>query len=165
MVNIYRVLIYLHVLLGFIYMLAHGTSATASFRLRHETSLERIRAYLDLSRSSFGVMYASLILMLAGGIALGFLGRWWSSGWIWASLATLIVIFFYMAFASSPYFHSIRKAAGLPYFDGKKDQPALEPVSAEELVTLLQQGKPHLYTLVGVGGWAVILWFMIFKPF
>jgi small-conductance mechanosensitive channel len=165
MVNIYRLLIYLHVLLGFIYMLAHGTSATASFRLRHETSLERIRAYLDLSRSSFGVMYASLMFMLAGGIALGFLGRWWSAGWIWVSLGLLIAIFLFMAIVSSRYFHGIRKAAGLPYFDGKKDQPAVEPLPAEELVALLQQGKPHLYTLIGVGGWAAILWLMIFKPF
>lgn len=165
MFNIYRIILYLHVLLGFIYMLAHGTSATASFRLRSETRIERVQAILDLSRTSFGVMYASLLLMLVGGVALGFLGKWWSSGWIWVSLGLLIAITVFMAFVSSRYFHSVRKAVGLPYFDGKKDQPAVDPVSEEQLATLLRSGKPHLNTLVGVGGWALVLWFMIFKPF
>jgi hypothetical protein len=165
MFSTYRTILYLHVFLGFIYMLAHGASFSVAFRLRQEHDLERIKALLELSRSSFGLMYLSLVLMLAGGIALGFLGHWWSYGWIWVSLGLLVAIVVYMAFSSSRHFHRIRKAAGLPYFDGSKEQPAVAPASAGELRKLLDSGKPHLYTLIGIGGWGLVLFFMVFKPF
>ncbi|MFN2148698.1 MAG: hypothetical protein ACK2T2_09910 [Anaerolineales bacterium] len=165
MFSIYRAVLYLHVFLGFTYMLAHGASFSVTYRLHHERELERVRALLELSRSSFGLMYASLALMLVGGVTLGFLGHWWSFGWIWASLGLLLAIVVFMALASSRHFHRIRKAAGLPYFDGSREQPAVAPAPLEELHSLLDSGKPHLYTLIGIGGWGLVLFFMVFKPF
>ncbi len=89
---LYKPLLFIHIFFGFLYMLSHGASATVAYRLRHESGLERVRALLDLSRSSFTLMYLALLAMLLGGIALGFLGHFWSSGWIWASLVLLVVI-------------------------------------------------------------------------
>jgi len=162
---LYKPVLFLHILFGFLYMLSHGASVAVAYRLRNETGLERVRALLDLSGSTFGLMYLSLLFMLLGGIALGFLGHWWSSRWIWASLLVLVAMLAFMALVASKYFHRVRKAAGLPYLQGSKEQPALAPLPEEELRTLLRSGKPHLLTLVGIGGWALILWLMIFKPF
>ena len=162
---LYKPVLFIHIFFGFLYMLSHGASAAVAYRLRHESSLERIRALLDLSRSSFILMYLALLAMLLGGIALGVLGRFWGTGWIWASLVLLIVILVAMSLLASRHFHRVRKAVGLPYLDGTKEHAPVEPASPEELRQLLQSGSPHLMTLIGIGGWAVILWLMIFKPF
>ena len=162
---LYKPVLFIHIFFGFLYMLSHGASATVAYRLRQESGLERVRVLLDLSSSSFTLMYLALLAMLLGGIALGFLGRFWSSGWIWASLVLLVVVLVSMSLMASRHFHRIRKAAGLPYLDGTKEHPPVDPASPEELRQLLQSGRPHLITLIGIGGWAVILWLMIFKPF
>jgi small-conductance mechanosensitive channel len=162
---LYKPILFLHIFFGFLYMLSHGASVTVAYRLRHESGLERVRALLDLSRSSFILMYVALLAMLLGGVALGFLGRFWSSGWIWASLGLLIGIIVAMSLIASRHFHRVRKAAGLPYLEGTKEHPPVDPASPEDLRRLLQSGSPHLMTLIGLGGWAVILWLMIFKPF
>jgi uncharacterized membrane protein YbhN (UPF0104 family) len=162
---LYKPVLWIHIFFGFLYMLSHGASAAAAYRLRHEKNLDRIGALLDLSGSSFGIMYLSLLAMTLGGVALGFLGRWWSAGWILASLILLIAILVVMAVVASRYFHRVRKAAGLPYREGNRDLPATSPAPPEELAQLLRSGKPHLMTAVGVGGWAIVLWLMIFKPF
>jgi hypothetical protein len=162
---LYKPVLFLHVFFGFIYMLAHGASAMAAYRLRAEENLERIRALLDLSGSSFTLMYVSLLAMTLGGVALGFLGRWWSAGWIWTAIILLVAILIVMSIMASRHFHRVRKAVGLPYLEGSKQRPPVAPASLEELKPLLRSGRPHLMTLIGVGGWAVILWLMVFKPF
>lgn len=162
---LYKPVLYLHILAGFIYMLSHGASAAAAFRLRHEQNLDRIRAMLDLSQSFLGVGLISLLVMFLAGILLGFLGRWWAAGWIWLSLGLLVLTAVAMGLLASRHFHQVRRAVGLPYLDGNKEHPPIEPASPEEIQALLRSGKPHLITTIGVGGWAVILWLMVFKPF
>lgn len=162
---LYRSVLFIHILFGFLYMLSHGASATVAYRLRSESGPERIRALLDLSASSFTLMYLSLLAMVLGGVALGFLGRWWSTGWIWTSIALLLLILVIMGLIASKHFHQIRRAAGLPFLEGYKEHPAVTPSSPEELHQLLQSGRPQLITLIGLGGWAIILGLMIFKPF
>ena len=125
--SLYRPLLYLHILAGFLYMFAHGASGIAAFRLRREVVLDRIRALLDLSAYSFALMYGSLLVMVLAGLALGFLGKWWGSGWIWASVITLVVMLVVMWILASRHFHGVRKAVGLPYMEGNKQHPAIDP--------------------------------------
>ena len=160
-----RLLVFIHVFFGFLYMLSHGVAFTTSYRLKYESDLKRIQAQLDLSKSSFALMYISLLVLLLAGIVLGFLGLWWSSGWIWVSLGMLLMILVVMGVIASRHFHRIRKAVGMPYLDRNKDHPAIEPASPEEIHSLLSSGRPHLLTLIGLGGWAIILFLMLFKPF
>jgi hypothetical protein len=110
-------------------------------------------------------MYLSLLVLLAAGITLGFLGSWWSRGWIWVSLGTLLVILVVMGAIASSHFHRVRKAVGLPYREGNKEHAGVDPASPEEVQSLLNSGKSHLLALIGLGGWGVILWMMLFKPF
>jgi len=75
---LYRILIFIHVFFGFLYMLSHGAAFSTSFRLRQESDPKRLQALLDLSGSTYSLMYLSLLVLLAAGVTLGFLGSWWS---------------------------------------------------------------------------------------
>ncbi len=162
---LYKPLLYIHILAGFVYMLSHGASAAAAFRLRQETNPDRIRALLDLSVHWFGLMYLSLAGLIVAGIALAFAGRWWGRGWVWVALALLIAVLVAMSLLASQHFHRIRKAVGLPFRAGNKEHAPVEPAPMAELQSLLGSVRPNRLALIGIGGWAIILFLMIFKPF
>ena len=155
----------LHILGALAFMMAHGASATMAFRLRQEKSLERMRALLDLSSALFGVAYVAIGILFVAGIAGGFVGHYWSRGWIWLSLGILLAILAYMSLLGSTYYHRVRKAVGLPYDAKWKPQPAVEPASGGDVAALLAQGRPVLLALVGGMGLAVVVGLMVFKPF
>jgi hypothetical protein len=135
------------------------------YALRHERSPVRIRALLDLSSNSLGILHGSIGVLLLTGIITGFLGRWWGRGWIWLSLGMLIAIYIYMGIAGSGYYSQVRKAAGLEYMDGIKSHPAVEPSSSEEIEVLLTNSRPVQLAVIGFGSLAIIAWLMMFKPF
>ncbi len=161
----YRWLVYVHILAVFVFLLAHGASAGVAFRIRRETERSRIAALLDLSSASLGITYASLLVLLIAGIVLGFMGKWWGLGWIWISLLLLILSAVGMYLRSSVPFNRVRQAAGLPYFDGRRSQPAAPPASQEALRAAAAAIRPAEATAMGVVPIAVILWLMMFKPF
>jgi hypothetical protein len=138
----YSLLVLLHVLGVFGFLMAHGISIGVAFTLRRERDLARIQALLNLSSSSLGVLHGSIALLFLTGIVIGFIGRWWSRGWIWLSLGLLIVIYIYMGIAASGYYGQVRKAIGLAYMQGFKPQPAGEPACPEEINALLSRSRP-----------------------
>ena len=161
----YQWLVYFHVIGVFGFLLAHGTSASVAFRLRGERNAARISALLDLSSSSLSVMYGSIVLLLITGVAAGFAGNWWGRGWIWTAIGLLIAILVAMFFMGTTYYNTIRKAVGMPYFDGKQAHPAGDPASSEELARVLEAGNPMRLAGIGGGGLMVLLFLMVFKPF
>jgi len=161
----YKWVVFLHILGGFTFMLAHGVSAAVAFKLRRERDRQRIRAFLELSTSSYSAMYIALLVLLVGGITAGFIGHWWRDGWIWTAIGILIALIVGMGTFGTLYYHRVRKAVGLPYFSNWREHPAVEPAPAEELEALLDTRRPVWLTLMGLGGLAVILWLMVFKPF
>jgi len=161
----YPWLVFLHVIAIFGFLLAHGASASVSFRLRSERNLDRLRALIELSAGSYGVMYASLGLLLLTGIIAAFMGNWWGRGWIWLSLGLLVAIMVAMTALGSRYYTQVRKAVGVEYMEGMKMQPPLDPASPEVIDALLARGRPMLIAVIGFGGIAVIAWLMMFKPF
>jgi hypothetical protein len=160
-----RWLVVLHMLSVFAFLMAHGISVGVAFALRREREVPRIQALLNLSASSLGVLHGSIGLLLLTGVINGFVGHWWSKGWIWLSLGLLIALYVYMGIAASGFYGKVRKAVGLPYMAGMKVQPAGEPASPEEIDTLLDHSRPIWLALVGFGGLAVLAWLMIAKPF
>jgi len=161
----YRWLVFIHILAVFIFLLAHGGSASVTLRIRRETDRSRIAALLDLSSASLGVMYLSLLILLVAGIILGFMGKWWGLAWIWVSLALLVVMAVAMYVRASIPFNRVRQAAGLPYFDGRRAQPAATPASDEVVRAAAAAIRPAEVAAMGVVPIAVILWLMMFKPF
>jgi hypothetical protein len=147
------------------FLMAHGISVGVAFTLRRERELERIRALLNLSSSSLGVLHGSIAVLFITGIVSGFIGHWWSRGWIWLSLALLIGIYIYMGFAASGYYSEVRRAAGLAYMEGFKPHPAGDPACPEEISALLSRSRPIWLALVGFGSQAMIARLMMSKPF
>jgi hypothetical protein len=145
--------------------MAHGVSAGVALRLRSEREPERIRALLDLSGHSISTMYISLLVLLASGIAAGFVGEWWGQIWIWASLVVLVLIFVGMQVRGSSYYTSIRKAIGAEYFERGRRQPPLPAKSPEEVAALISPSRGMELLGIGVIGLAIILWLMVLKPF
>ena len=129
----YRWLVVLHVLSVFGFLTALGISVGVAFILRQERKLETIQALLNFSSSSIGGLHGSIMILLLMGVANGFIGDWWGRGWIWLSLGLLIAIYIYMGTQAAGYYSEVRKAVGLAYMQGFKQQPPLEPVPAEEI--------------------------------
>ncbi len=141
--------------LGF--MTAHGTSSGLTARLRKERDPARLRALLDMSRSGRNLLYGSLVALLTGGIANGFVGHYWDRGWIWVGLGLLVVLLVAPFFLAVPYFKELRRAVG------SGDGPAT--ATADELDRLLMSGRPVFVAWFETIGVAVIVFFMVFKPF
>jgi len=162
---LYQLVVFLHVVCVFGYLLAHGVSAAVSFALKKERDIARVHALLDLSAASYPLMMNSLWAFLIFGIIAAFLGGWWGRGWVWTSLGLGLVIFLLMMFLGANHYGEARKAAGIRYnFKGKWFAP--EPAkSDEEVFAILAKVNPILLTVIGYGGFAIITWLMTAKPF
>lgn len=165
MFSLYLWLKYIHVLAGFTFIMAHGTAIALSFRLKREYDLTRVQAMLDLSGNMWVVMMVSLLVLLVAGVISGFIGDWWSRGWIWVSLMMALGVTIWMFVIGQGTYHPIRKAFGMPYMSGGKEREPEEPLPEEERNALIAKTNPWSMLLIGYGGFMIILWLMIFKPF
>ncbi len=145
----------LHVIGALGFLAAHGATGAVAFRLRVEREPERIRALLDLSRSTRSLMYWSLLLLLGAGISNGFVLHVWGQGWIWTALVLLIVLLLVAFPLAVPYYKRVRLAVA-------PDGPG---ASREELAVLLSPSRPIVIAVVETAGILVIVWLMIYKPF
>ncbi len=162
----YAVLIFLHLLSIFAFMLAHGASAVVMFKLRAERDPARLHALLDLSQSMGGAMALTAAVILLTGLIGGFIGNWWGQGWIWLSLALFLVISTVMALLGRPYLERVRTAIGIGSVEARRKKLPLPPaLPPEQLPAVLASGRPELVAAVGLGGLALITWLMMYKPF
>jgi hypothetical protein len=164
-VNWYPWLVLAHVLGAFGFALGHGVAVHAAFKLRGERDRARVEAMLDLSQMSLWLLYGSLLVLLAAGIAAGFVGDWWGRLWIWTSIGILAVIIVVMYAVASPYYMNLRKALGRPGYEPKEGEPPLEPMTPEQLAAQLRSARPVWLALVGGIGLVAIIALMILKPF
>lgn len=156
----YRWLVFLHVLGVFGFLLAHGVSVFVAFRVRREKDIHAIRALLGLSARAVMMSFFSLLLLLAAGIVAGFMGNWWSMGWIWAALGVFVVVWILMSAFTGPAFRRARRAAG---FTGPNAID--ESIVSDRLPEALAALRPWLPTLTGGIGLLILLWLMVLKPF
>jgi plastocyanin len=149
--------VFLHVAGVFAFLTAHGVSVAVSLRLRNERDPARIASLLDMSGRTVPAFYASFAALLAGGIAATFAGSWWGYGWIWAALATLVVVSLAMIFMARPYYQRVR-------FISRAMAEGSQAVSPEQFDSVLRSRRPWTVTWIGVAGLAFILYLMILKP-
>ncbi len=105
-----------------------------------------------------------LVLLISGivaGIVLQSFGRWW----IWISLALFLVIGILMTPIGGAYLRALRIAIGQRPRNAKPGDADPVPVSDGELAALQASRRPELLLWVGAGGFVVILYLMMFKPF
>ena len=158
-------IIFLHVAGVFAFVAGHGVSMFVAFRLRQERDRTRLAALLDLSAGSLAVAGIGLLVLFVSGIltgiVLGSFGKWW----IWISLALLVVIAGAMTPLGTIQYSQVRAAIGQRTRNLKPADPDPVPVSDAELATLLASRRPQVLLYVGGGGFLVILWLMMFRPF
>lgn len=162
--SLYNWIVWIHIVGGFTFALAHGVSAGVAFKLREERDVPRVQALLDLSNLSTQGMYVGIFVLLGAGVAAAFMAGLWGRGWIWTAIAILVLMFAFMYVRASSYFRDVRRAAGQPYETGKGAQAA-EPPNPGRLGELLASSRPIEIAGVGYAGLIAILWLMVMKPF
>lgn len=160
-----RLLVFLHVLGAFMFVAGHGVSMFTVFQVRKEKDRAKLGALLDLSGWSLAVAGIGLLVLLISGIVAGIVlqsfGRWW----IWISLALFLVIGILMTPIGGAYLRALRIAIGQRPRNAKPGDADPVPVSDGELAALQASRRPELLLWVGAGGFVVILYLMMFKPF
>lgn len=129
-----------------------------AFRLRRERDPRRIMALLELSSSSVILMYASLAVLLTGGIVAGFVGHWWSHAWIWVSLGALFAVMVAMYALGTLYYRRLRRIVGAM-------ANGAQAITGERLAEVLSGPRPWILAAIGFGGIVFLLYLMVFKPF
>ena len=159
---LYPWLVFAHILGAFLFVAAHGVSVWLALRVGRERDPGRIAALLSLSTGSFAGLYAGLGLLLGAGIAAGLVGGHFGRLWIWIALALLIAITVAMYLVATRYFVRLRRAVGEPVRDEPGTGVAVAP---EELESLIRENPAVPLAVIGFGGFVVILWLVVFKPF
>jgi hypothetical protein len=154
----------LHVTAGFTFAMAHGVSAFTVLKLRGERDPSRVTALLDLSKFSLPISDLAILVLLASGIASGFVGSYWGHAWIWIAIGLLVFLFIFMGLRGVRYHDTARHALGTAGFYDKKGAPIPEADPAALAAAL---DSPRAMELAAVGGIGllVILWLMVVKPF
>ncbi len=158
-------IVFVHVLGAFAFAAGHGVSMFVAFQVRRERDRERLEALLDLSAWSLGLAGLGLLVLLAAGIRAGIVLGSWSRSWIWISLVLLIVVGGAMTPIGSGYFSRARLAIGQRTRNLKASDPDPVPATDAELDAVLESKRPELLLAIGAGGFTVILWLMMFRPF
>ncbi len=148
MTSLYLWLKFTHLLGLGLFLFGHGISGGASFALQSRPAAGISRSLLQLSMWSYRIAYPGLLLLVATGIWLGFLGGLWGRGWIWTSIAVLVIASGLMTYLSMP-FHRARDAG------------EAEPQINENVARM----RPAAIALLGTLALLVILFMMVFKPF
>ena len=158
-------LIFLHTLSAITFFLGHGTSMAMAFRIRKETDFARIRAMLDLSKSTIQAAMIAFLVMGLSGLIMPFILKLWGKGWIWASIILMFVVFFEMVFMNEKRYKILRKLVGLPYRQGNNILPAEPPASQSEVEAHIRKLNVNELVIVGYVIPMIVLWLMVFKPF
>lgn len=154
----YRWWLFLHLAGIFAFLTAHGVSVGVAFRLRRERDPNRVLALRELSAWSVNGMYAGIAVLLLAGVVMGFMRRYWDSGWIWVSLGILVATIVAMAVLATPYYKRVA-------FVAKARAEGSTAVSGEEFAAMLSSSRPLVVAGIGFVALLAILYLMLDKPF
>ena len=160
-----RWIVFLHVLGVFMFVAGHGVSMFVVFKARRERDRAKLTALLDLSGWSLGVAGIGLLILLVSGIVAGIVEGAWGRLWLWTSLVLFLAIGIAMTPVGGTYLRNLRLAVGQPPRNAKPGDAQPVPATDAELAAMQVSQRPELLLLVGAGGFVVILWLMMFKPF
>jgi len=165
--DLYPWIVLVHIVAAFVFVMAHGVSASVAFRIRGETDRTRLAALLELSGGSLMTAFIALLVILVAGIWAAIVGGHFGGGkyWAWASLGVFIVTGGLMTPLASTWMNRVRHAAGVRTQGDKKTDPDPVPAGDAELAAILAAGRPHLIAAVGLVGLVVLVTLMRLKPF
>jgi plastocyanin len=155
--RLYRWWVFVHLLGVFGFLGAHGVSMFALFRIRAEADPRRVADLVELSASSIGPFYASLGVLLLGGVVAATLGGWWGHAWIWASIGVLLAASLAMYALAKPYTERVGVVA-------RSLLEGTEAVTQEQFAQVRRALSGLAVAWIGGIALAAILYLMIFKP-
>lgn len=158
-------IVFLHVAGTFMFVAGHGVSLFVVFQVRKERDRARLGALLDLSGWSLGLAGIGMLVLFLSGILAGIVLGSFGKAWIWIALVLFIVIAMLMTPVGGKYLTAIRVALGQRTRGLKPADPDPVPASDAELEGLLVSRAPETLLLLGGGGFLVIVWLMMFRPF
>jgi hypothetical protein len=159
---VYDWVVFVHVASILAFMLAHGVHVTAMWAMRREPDPERMLTFFNDLPKTTGLRALLAVVVLSGAIA-GFMGGWWGSGWIWLSLALLACIAIGMWWFGGTFYGLVGAAAEAALAARTADPSNPGPQAAYDAA---RRGWQTIgMSVLGLGGLAVILWLMMFKPF
>ena len=152
----------LHVAAVLAFMLAHGVHVAAMWAMRAEPDPERALTMFNPVPSAT-TLRVLLAVIVASGVLAGFMGSWWDRGWIWTSLGLLLGISVFMWRFGGGFYGLLQAAAEQAVAARTSGAPDPQAQAAFDAV----RGGWHTVgvSVVGLGGLAIILWLMMFKPF
>lgn len=154
----YRVWVFVHLVGVAGFLVTHGVSMWALFAMREAgTDRDQILGWCETSKRTTAPMYASLSLLLLGGVAAGIDGAMFAQGWLLGSLALLLVLTALMSVTATPYMKRVREGC-TRWADGTYT------MSDEELESALDGPTTIVIAASGSLGLLVILFLMVFKP-
>jgi len=157
--------VFLHVASLFLFAAGHGVSLLAVFRIKAERDPARLLAYLDLSRTSLGLAFVGLAGVLLFGILAGLAAGDFGHLWLWTSIALFVVVGVAMTPLGAIPLNRIRYALGQEVARADPGTPPAVALPIEQVVPRLEALRPELLAAIGAGGFVVILYLMMFKPF
>lgn len=101
--------------------------------------------------------------VIATGLLAGVVGGWWRQWWMWLAFVLLLGIWAAMYRWSGPFFNLVQGAAERAIEERASGSSATTAMEAYDVAR--RAWHPLGMTAIGVGGLAIILWLMIFKPF
>jgi len=158
----YEWLIFLHVAAVLAFMFAHGAHITAMWRMRAEAD-PAVSLTLLNAVGSVWPLRIWLAVIVGTGVLAGFMGSLWTPGWLWTSLAVLVVIWVAMWRYAGAYYGLVEDAAARA-IEARASDPT-DATAQREFDAARGGWQTIAMTVVGFGGVAVILWLMMFKPF
>ncbi|HSL10223.1 MAG TPA: hypothetical protein VLA82_02775 [Actinomycetota bacterium] len=137
----------------------HSVSMVVMFRIRKERDRTRVLELVSLSGQTTLPMYISLgAILVSGSIAAFVFPGSWGRAWLWIAIVILLLTVALMTAVAKPYFERVKTACAM--------RPSGVPrVSDEELGEILGGRTPTLIATIGIGGFTLILFLMIAKPF
>ena len=161
-VDLYPWLVVVHIVAAFAFVMAHGVSVYAMYRVRKEHDRARLAVLVGLSGDTFGLAMISLLVVLVAGITGGIMQGYFSKAWIWLSIVILVVVGGAMTPLAAIPMNKVRLALGIA-IRGVKEPPT--PATDSELAALQASLRPQLAAAIGGIGLIVLVALMSLKPF
>jgi hypothetical protein len=153
-------LLFLHIGAVLAFMLAHGVQVTVTWKMRREADPARMMQLFEALPSTLPLRWTVLAIFVTGLVLVAF-DNLWLAPWIWVSLATLAAIWLLMYRWGGEYYTEIENTV-MPLI-AASDQAAVAELRPAFDRARLSWRVPAM-TIVGIGGVAVILWLMVFRP-
>lgn len=142
---LYQWIVFIHIASVLGLLIVHPV--TVAFHLKQERNDVRIRELLEVTEAASTLRWIFFGLVILSGVALGFLGSWWSTAWIWAALVIFVLIGLVMNL-----------------YGGRTIDRIADTRDDAEMERLLARFRPWILGVTGAGGLLVILYLMLFKP-